>query len=309
MKKKALWIILAMGLIVVVGLIITWQITNRTTQNATLTDMVYVQGGTFTLGVSTEQENRWYDNELPAHEVTVNSFYIGKYPVTVGQFARFVEETGFLTSAERGQNLITLEEPWFGSWIQLLDGQQVTSETTNWRHDNHGSLQDSSTFNHPVVHVTWTDAVAFCEWLSQKEGKPYRLPTEAEWEYAARGGASATPTVYSGSDNLDEVGWYAANSDMSIHPVGQKKPNELGIYDMSGLVWEWCSDWAAPYGPDAQTDPHGPTLPPLIDPQRVARGGSLTRYESECRVASRGDYYEQNRGGGLGFRVVYTENK
>lgn len=274
---------------------------------ATGMEMVYVKGGTFTMGAGTEQEYGGYDNEIPAHQVTVSSYYIGKYHVTVAQFAEFIKETGYLTEAEQGSGTLYGKRFW-GSWIMRpLDGESAPDSVTNWRYDCYGFLRDSSTYNHPVVHVAWTDAQAFCEWLSKKEGKPFRLPTEAEWEYAARGGVHHTPTLFSGSNILDEVGWYIANSSKNTHPVGQKKPNELGIYDMSGLVLEWCSDWYGLYTEEPQTNPQGPPSPiSEKQPFKVVRGGSWSRYESNCRIINRARYIILDRGGGLGFRVAYS---
>jgi len=137
--------------------------------------------------------------------------------------------------------------------------------------------------NLPVDTVSWDDAQEFCKRLSQKEGRTYRLPTEAEWEYAARGGSHGHGTEYAGSGNLDEVAWYDGNSGRKPHPVGQKKPNELGLYDMSGNVWEWCFDWVGSYASGSVTDPVGPDS----GSYRIIRGGGYLFVPSNCRVASR----------------------
>lgn len=135
----------------------------------------------------------------------------------------------------------------------------------------------------PVESVSWDDAQAFIKKLNAKNGKNYRLPTEAEWEYAACGGKQSMGYQYAGSNNLDEVGWYGSNSGSKTHPVGQKKPNELGIHDMSGNVWEWCADWYDAYPPKPQTNPTGPAKGDL----RVLRGGSWSLIDNYCRVAIR----------------------
>jgi formylglycine-generating enzyme required for sulfatase activity len=162
--------------------------------------------------------------------------------------------------------------------------------------------------NNPVVNVSWNDSAAFCKKLTDQErrasrlpqGYEYRLPTEAEWEYAARGGSRGRDTKYSGSDKVDQVAWYDENSGSKTHPVGQKQANELGLYDMSGNVWEWCLDRKGDYSSGPQADPVGPGT----GPGRVDRGGSWLGGASYCRVANRHSIAPTNTGIGLGFRVV-----
>lgn len=265
-------------------------------------DMLFIEGGTYTMGASSAEEDMDYDNEKPAHTVTLSSFYLSKYVVTIGKFAQFVQETGYLTDAETGQGLDG-EGMWYGSWTQS-GNKQVFKRNCNWRYDEQGNLRDSLATDFPVLHVTQNDAMAYCNWLATKTGKPYRLPTEAEWEYAARGGNLRTPTLYSGSDLIDEVAWYAANSGGKVHPVGLKKPNELGLYDMSGLVWEVCLDAYLPYPAEPQVNPC-PKGDGFVA-NCATRGGSWTRYPSYARVSSRIFYSPFNRGGGMGFRVAYS---
>lgn len=154
----------------------------------------------------------------------------------------------------------------------------------------------------PVERVSYLDALAFCESVSSLTGRTFTLPTEAQWEYAARGGhkASSTPTLYAGSDDIDEVAWYTDNSDGKSHPVASKAPNALGLYDMSGNVWEWCLDWKGGYGSGAQTDPQGPAT----GSHRMFRGGGWYNPARLCRVSHRDGYIPQFSNECLGFRVV-----
>jgi formylglycine-generating enzyme required for sulfatase activity len=181
----------------------------------------------------------------------------------------------------------------------------------------------------PVINVTWWDAVEFCNWLSEREGLPkaydddgrlldatgkatdilervpgFRLPTEAEWEYAARGGNKSEGHKYAGSDDVDEVAWYSENSGIKTHEVGKKAPNELGIHDMSGNVWEWCSDWYEEdyYGDSPNVNPYNTEG----DYERVMRGGSAGLNETFARVTHR-DYLEpSSAGNAVGFRICRT---
>jgi formylglycine-generating enzyme required for sulfatase activity len=151
--------------------------------------------------------------------------------------------------------------------------------------------------DHPVVGVSWDKA---SDWAKSKGG---RLPTEAEWEFAARGGVNSKGYIYSGSNNLDEVGWYKGDSERKTYTVGQKKANELGLYDMSGNVYEWCSDWYGEYPAKAVTDPTGPSK----GDTRVLRGGGWEYDARGCRVAFRGDSGPSSGTVALGFRVVFDE--
>jgi formylglycine-generating enzyme required for sulfatase activity len=232
-------------------------------------NMVLVEGGTFQMG-STNGE----DNEKPAHTVTVKSFYMGKYEVTQKE------------------------------WREVMG--------------NNPSYFKGDTL--PVEQVSWYEAVEYCNRLSLKEGlspayrgsgdaivcdfnaSGYRLPTEAEWEYAAKGGNKDYLSYeYSGGNSVDGVAWYSGNSGNSTHPVGTKSPNSLGLYDMSGNVWEWCWDRYGSYSGGSQTDPVGPVS---SGPGRVARGGSWANDAAGVRSANRNGYTPSGRGTGLGFRVV-----
>ena len=153
----------------------------------------------------------------------------------------------------------------------------------------------------PVEQVSWIDCQTFISKLNQLTGATFRLPTEAQWEYAARGGNKSKGSIYSGSNEIDEVAWYWDNSSFTTHPVKTKAPNELGIYDMSGNVWEWCSDWYGAYSSAAQTDPTGPAT----GSNRVGRGGSWYFEALLCRVAFRTRNTPSYSFRDLGLRLAY----
>jgi formylglycine-generating enzyme required for sulfatase activity len=154
--------------------------------------------------------------------------------------------------------------------------------------------------NLPVETVSWDDIQIFLTKLNLQTGGNYRLPTEAEWEYAARGGKNSKGYEYSGSNTPGNVAWYIDNSSNNSQPVATKQANELGLYDMSGNVWEWCNDWYGAYSSGSQTNPTGPST----GSGRVSRGGSWGAYAGYCRVASRGYDSPDYRYFSLGFRLV-----
>ena len=152
----------------------------------------------------------------------------------------------------------------------------------------------------PVENVSWDNCQEFISKLNALTGKRFRLPTEAEWEFAARGGKMSRHYKYAGSNDVDHVTWHSENSNTSAHPVGMKKPNELGLYDMSGNVWEWCSDWYGPYTASSQTNPKGPAS----GAYRVIRGGGWYYSAKYCRVSIRRNYTPTNTYFNLGFRLA-----
>ncbi|MDO4971066.1 MAG: SUMF1/EgtB/PvdO family nonheme iron enzyme, partial [Bacteroidales bacterium] len=154
--------------------------------------------------------------------------------------------------------------------------------------------------NLPVEQVSWDDCQTFISKLNAMTGQKFRLPTEAEWEYAARGGNKSRGYKYSGSNSIGDVAWYDGNSGSEVQPVGTKVPNELGIYDMSGSVYEWCSDWKGSYSSSAQTNPKGPNS----GSYRVNRGGSWNNSERSCRVSLRGTSSPTRRRDNLGVRLA-----
>ncbi len=152
----------------------------------------------------------------------------------------------------------------------------------------------------PVEQVSWGEVQQFISVLNSKTGKRYRLPTEAEWEYAARGGSQSRGYTYSGSNDIGSVAWYTENSGGKTHSVGQKQHNELGLYDMTGNVWEWCSDWYGPYTSASDVNPSGA----YSGLYRVYRGGSWYDLPQNCRSAFRNSHSPGGRINGLGFRLV-----
>jgi formylglycine-generating enzyme len=267
--------------------------------------MVLIPGGWFEMG---SNEN---DDEKPVHRVTVSDFYLGKYEVTVEAFKAFINATGYKTDAERKGSAYGYE----GSGWKDIKG-------CNWRQDAEGKpAQDK----HPVVYVSWNDAYAYCRWLNKKVPagqKPYRLPTEAEFEYAAGNGAKHTKYSWGGGDPVNRrSGNVAGETDkvrfsnwpifngytdgyVSTAPVGSFEPNEFGLYDMSGNVWEWCSDW---YGADYyKNSPPDNPKGPASGSDRVVRGGSWFSNPQGCRVAYRGGYAPGDRFSFTGFRLART---
>lgn len=244
-----------------------WSIFNdlAITVNSVTFKMILVEAGMFTMGTTNEQDG--WGNEKPAHQVTLTKdFYIGETEVT--------------------QAL----------WHAVM-GQKPTSDGSAW--ESSYGLGD----NYPAYFISWNDCQEFIVKLNQLTGLTFRLPTEAEWEYAARGGSKATTqTLYSGSNTIDDVAWYDGNSSSSTHKVAQKSANALGLYDMSGNVTEWCNDWYGNYSSGAQTDPTGPSG----GTERVLRGGSWGDYATSCRLAIRGLNTVTSRNCYLGMRLALT---
>ena len=263
---------------------------NRTfTVNGVTFEMIAVKGGTFTMGGTAEQGSNAESDEKPTHSVTLSDYYIGKFEVTVELFRTFINETNYRTDADKeGWSYV-----WTGSSWEKKNG-------VNWKCDANGKVRSSSEDNHPVIHVSWNDAKSFCEWLARKTSQTFRLPTEAEWEYAARGGNKSNGYKYSGGNNIDNVAWYTSNSGGKTHQVGTKSPNELGIYDMSGNVWEWCQDWYGNYSSSSQSNPTGSSS----GSSRVLRGGSWGGSAGDCRVSNRNRSNPDRRYDSHGFRLV-----
>ncbi len=243
-------------------------------------EMIAIEGGTFTMGATAEQGSDYGSGERPTHQVTLSDFYIGKYEVTQQLWEYVMKYSG--TAA---------------------DGTTMSAYASDVWLDSNPSSRFGVGDYYPAYYVSWEDIVnIFIPRLNKITGKKFRLPTEAEWEYAARGGNKSNGYKYSGSNSIGEVAWYDGNSGIVAHEVGTKAPNELGLYDMSGNVWEWCSDRysSSYYSSSPSTNPTGPTS----GSRRVYRGGNLGSDAYGCRVSYRGYITPGSRYEILGFRLV-----
>ena len=243
--------------------------------------MMGIQGDSFSMG-SNES-----DDEKPVHTVRVGNFVMSKTEVTVAQFKKFIDETAYKTDAEKNGY----------SWVYTTKWEKKNG--VSWESDTKGNTRLSYEYDHPVIHVSWNDATAYCKWAGG------RLPTEAEWEYAAKGGVSTgSTTTYSGSNNIDDVAWYSSNSGSKTHPVGKKQANAFGLYDMTGNVWEWCSDWYGKdyYGSSPSSNPTGASS----GSDRVNRGGGWGDSAENCRSANRYYAYPGSSTLNVGFRLVLS---
>ena len=230
----------------------------------------------------------------PDYEETAFGMSLRMVAVQGGTFKMgATEEQGDDYDSERPVHNVSLDGFYIGKYevTQAQWKAVMGTNPSNWKGDDL-----------PVEQVSWNEAVQFCEKLSQMTGKTYRLPTEAEWEYAARGGQQADGTKYAGSNTIGDVAWYTSNSGDKTQPVGTKKPNGLGLYDMSGNVGEWCSDWYSSnyYSSSPSVNPQGPSS----GSARVRRGGSWFGSALYCRVSDRDHGTPDYRSGFLGFRVV-----
>jgi formylglycine-generating enzyme len=241
---------------------------------------VALPGGEFSMG-NDASDGYPGDGEGPVHTVVLSTFAIDACAVTNALFAEFVEATGHVSEAERfGSSLV---------FRGLLPGRWREVEGADWRHPEGPQSDLGDREHHPVVHVSWNDAQAFCAWSGT------RLPTEAEWEYAARGGLDGSVQGENAS----------ADDSSGTVPVDADEPNGYGLYNMTGNVWEWCSDWFDPgyYASSREADPRGPAW----GTQRVMRGGSYAcrgSHRRRCRVDARGANEPNRSTGDLGFRVV-----
>ncbi|MCF8216109.1 MAG: formylglycine-generating enzyme family protein [Chlorobium sp.] len=266
-------------------------------------DFVYVKGGSFEMGSADNEVDR--TEPETQHTVKISDLFVCKYAVTVTEFKRFIDESNHRTDAEKANS------------SRIFDGREWQDKAgINWRHGVSGNEREEGEYNHPVLHVSWNDAVAYCEWLSKKHRRTFRLPTEAEWEYACRAG---TTTPFNTGENIttDQANYngnypYRNNKKGAFRkntvPVDSLKPNKWGLYNMHGNVWEWCSDWYGEKYYDeclakgSVDNPAGPET----GSNRVIRGGSWFNYAGLCRSSYRSCYTPDGRNDDVGFRPVFV---
>jgi formylglycine-generating enzyme required for sulfatase activity len=308
---------------------------------------VFVKGGTFTMGCTREQDSDCWDDEKPTQSVTVSDFCIGVAPVTQKEWLDIMgttvqeqsRKTVAASKAEVEGLYAQLREQEAAAQRQSIDNQRLLGQMRNQeraekmqRHlesdkrrtqELKKNLEEQLSIteivagvgdNYPMYFVDWNDANEYARRLSRATGLKYRLPTEAEWEYAARGGPASKGYIYSGSNNADAVAWWGGFGN-GTNEVCKKSKNELGLCDMSGNVWEWVSDWFGVYSSEPKTNPKGPSCNNASarertggrgGKERVARGGSWSENPEVCRVSSRYSFAPSMQDYTLGFRVVHV---
>jgi len=270
-------------------------------------EVIFIKGGKFIMGSNSGQG---VDKRNIKHKIILYDFYLGKYEVTVKEFSLFVKETNYITDAEKKD-----------SSLAFVNGKWGKHKGVNWRYDATGAIRLLKDYNHPVVHVSWNDANAYCQWLSKRSGKNYRLPTEVEWEFAARNRGkdiiyswgNGNPTGKNGGNVADDAllklapdakGWKGVNDEFPFtSPVGSFNPNELGLYDMTGNVWEWCNNWFDEnyYGESTIKNPFEPSSGNV----KSFRGGCWFSDEEYSIITFHkfGNYPDQSYGD-FGFRIA-----
>ena len=312
-------------------------------RDAATGDMLFIQGGTFQMGDVFDEGVRF---ATPVHEVTVSSFHLNKYEVTIEEFAAFVQDASYVTSAEKeSKDAVERPKDEYGALLaspgaHVMDpaaDQMSWVAEANWKNP-----QFEQSPKDPVVCMSWRDAVSYCNWLSTKEGLPvaydvktgnlldaqgqattdvtkargYRLPTEAEWEYAAR--ERGKKIRFGNGQNIarsSEMNFNAAKDEFAFvekgefrkktTPVGSFRPNGLGLYDMSGNVWEWCSDFLGRYAGKPQITPY--QQKGMMGPRRVARNGPWAGDASWARASARMGWVADDRCNMIGFRIARSK--
>lgn len=238
--------------------------------NSLSIDMVLMKKGSFMMGEGKDEKKVEIKED----------FYMGKYPITIAEYMHFVKETN----------------SHYPEWLEEGNAYHIKTGT-----DEHYKKMDLSE-NAPIIGVSWHDGVAYAKWLSEKTGEIYRLPTEAEWEYSCRAGTTTKWSFGDDEKELTEYAWYNENSDSKAHPVGEKKPNPWGLYDMHGNVWEWCMDR---YADDYSSTPRdGSAYSVASEKGRVLRGGSYNADADKCSSTSRINLGSGGKNYFIGFRLV-----
>ncbi|PIE84242.1 MAG: hypothetical protein CSA07_03315 [Bacteroidia bacterium] len=245
---------------------------------------VWVEGGRFMMGSPDDEVGR-YKDEGPQHEVELSGFWMSATEVTNEQYNAFLKAME-VTNAQYNAFLVAMEVHGGEAWEKV---EESGANDPELEEKFKGARQ-------PVVMVSWDEARAFCEWV----GNGVTLPTEAQWEYACRAGSAGRFCFGDDEAQLGDYAWYAANANGVTHAVGGKKPNALGLYDMHGNVWEWCSDWYDAYTADPAKDPAGPAA----GANRMSRGGGWSFEPRDCRSAGRDRDDPKDRDDRLGFRLV-----
>jgi formylglycine-generating enzyme required for sulfatase activity len=238
--------------------------------------MLKVEGGSFVLGCNAKIDQECDKTEQKNIVINLGTYRISKFEITYKQFKKFIDETGYKTESESAGQSYT--------WKNKCDGSLIKTKEEE---------------NFPVIYVSWNDATAYCEWLSKKTNYKYRLPSESEWEFAARGGVKSQQKKFSGDNDINGIAVFKDNSYGITKIVGSFKSNELGIYDMTGNVWEWVQDnWSDAYGDT-----------PASSSEKVCRGGSFKSAARACRVTNRSWQTLNVCKPDIGFRIVREEKK
>ena len=305
-KRKWFWTVFVLGLLAVVIVVLTCHKCSRT-EGEEEVSLVTIESVEDTVIVSVEpsgdslvvatvdkegevstqplRENEPVDTMPGVIRLSVSGVTFDMVLVHAGSFTMGAKEDKNANQDEYPNHRVCLTRDYYLAVTEVTQAlfESVMGYTPSG--NNHGG-------NYPVVQVSYNDSVAFCSRLTSMVGRQFRLPTEAEWEFAAQG--------VSGTENIDEEAWFFGNSDNNPHPVAKKKPNALGLYDMLGNVWEWCSDWYGDYSSGENKDPVGPSSGDL----RVLRGGSWYYFAEYCRITNRNGRIPTYRSDNVGFRVV-----